>query len=261
MEPGIKPTPASIPNRRKTIRREEGRWKLRHTNALDTLLPDVIYDVKAILTTVYALTRELKEDIGTMEEASTADRQAFKKQWGDGLDFINHSIKRLIDEMKQVRLYTQASQVPIRTLVERLIENWRTFAEKKGISIKCQGLENLPAILGYERQLQSVFVSVIVRATHVTQPSGSVMVSGRFDQTQGTAIVEVNDTGPAVTSQLCDAFNRGEELDVTEIISTNAGHMFDLQGARKIVAICGGRISIESSKGSGTKCSIYFPLT
>ena len=260
MEPIIEPEPVPIPNRRKTVRRVEDIWKIRHTDALDTLLPDVVFDVKNMLIAVRAHLELLREEIGKIEEASTLERQEFRQQWIEIVDYASKAVKGIIDRMKQVRLHTQASQCPIKTLVEGVLETWSTIAEKKGISIRCQGLENLPTILAYEWRLSSVFFSVISRAIHVTQPGGSVMVSGRLDQAQGTAIVEVKDTGPGVALQLCEAINRGEELAVTEITASNAWHMYDLQGARKIAETHGGRISIESSKGAGSKCSIYFPV-
>jgi signal transduction histidine kinase len=260
LEPTIKPEPLPFPNRRKTVRRAEDIWQIRHTDALDTLLPDVRYDVKAILTTLHPIIEELRAEIKKIENLSIPERQAFKQQWSDVLGFSSDSIKRLIDRMKQVRPHTQASQCSIKTLVEGVLEDWRTSAEKKGVSIRCEGLENVPTILAYEWRLNSVFFSVISRAVHMTQPGGSVMVSGRLDQAKGTAVLEVKDTGPGLALPLCDAFNSGAELGFREMTASNAGHMFELQGARKIAEIHGGRISIERSEVAGTKVSISFPV-
>jgi signal transduction histidine kinase len=261
MEPIINPTPVPIPNRRKLVRRAEDILKMRHTDALESLLSDLAFEVRNLLIPVPALTEELREEIGKIVEASTQERQEFRERWSSGLNFLNDHAQRLIDRTKQVRLHTQASQCPIKTLVEGVLEIWGTIAEKKGIFIRCQGLESLPTILAYEWRLSSVFFTVISRAIHVTQSGGSVTVSGRLDQSQGIAIVEVKDTGPGVALQLCEAFNRGEELDVTEIAASNAWHMYELQGARKIAETHGGRISIETSREAGTKYSICFPVT
>jgi len=262
MEPIIKPKPVPIPNRRKTIRRQEDIWKLRHGEALDALVPEMAYDIKNILMLVHWHMQGLREEVSKIEETSAQERQAFRQRWSDRLEQVSDVAKRFIDRMNQVRLYTQASQCPIETVVAGVIENSCKIAEKEGISLRCQGLANLPTVFAYEWRLRAVFFSVISRAIQVSQPGGSITVSGRVDQAQGTAIIEVQDTGLVIALPLCDAFNSGEELNVTEQTKGfNAWHIFDFQQARKIAETHGGRISIESSEGAGTICLISFPVT
>ena len=255
----VKPVP--VPNRRKAVRRDEDIWKMRHADALESLLSDLAFEVRNLLIPVPALTEELREEIGKVVEASTQERQEFRERWSSGLNFLNHHAQRLIDLTKQVRLQTQASPRAIKSFVEAELKTWRLFAEKNGISIQCRGLDDLPTILAYEWRLQTVFSYAITRAIRVTQlDGGSVTVSGRVDQAQGLAIIEVKDSGPIVPQDHCDTFNRGEELDVAEMATRKAWDMFDLQRTRRIAETHGCRISIDSGEGVGTTCSIYLPL-
>jgi signal transduction histidine kinase len=214
VEPTMKVKAVPVPNRRKSVRRDEDIWKMRHTDAVETLLSDLAFEVRNILIAVPALTEGLKEEIGNIEKASTRERQEFRDRWSNGLAFLSERAKRLIDRTKQVRLQTKASQCPLKTLVEGVLENWRSIAEKKGVSVECQGLDSLPIVRAYEGRLQTLFFYIISRAIHVTQPGSSVTVSGQLDQAQGTAIIEVKDAGPSVPLNVRDAFNGGDELDI-----------------------------------------------
>ena len=105
-----------------------------------------------------------------------------------------------------------------------------------------------------------VFFYVISRAIHVTKPGSLVTVSGQLDQAQGTAIIKVKDGGPSVPLNVCDAFNRYDDLDIATIATRKAWDVFNIQEARRIGGIHGCRISIDSGEGVGTTCSIYCPL-
>jgi len=254
----VKPVPS--PNRRKSARRDEDVWKMRHTDALESLLSDLAYEVRNLLIPIPALTEILREEIDKIVETSTEDRQEFKERWSKDLNFLIDHTQRLMDRTKQVRLQTKVSERPLKTLVEGVLKSWASIAEKQGVSVECHGLESLPTVLAYEWRLQAVLFNVITRAIHVTQPGSSVTVSGKLDQARGAAIIEVKDGGPNVPLNVRDAFNRGDELDTAEIATHKAWDVLNLQEARRIGEIHGCRISIESSEGYGTTCSICFPL-
>jgi signal transduction histidine kinase len=126
--------------------------------------------------------------------------------------------------------------------------------------MECQGLESLPTVLAYEWRLQALFFHPIIRAINVTQPGGWVKISGRVDKVQHLAIIEVKDSGPNVPANVCDAFNRGDDLDLKEKVSLQTWVMLDMPGVRKLALIHGCQVSLESRKGDGTTCSICIPL-
>ena len=249
-----------VPDRRKSIRRDEDTWKNRRTDVLENLLSDLAFEVRNMLVPVPGLMEELGEELGKMVDANTQERQGFKEQWSSGLNFVSDQVQRLIDRTKQVRLHTQPLQCPLQDLLEKVLQNWRSTAEKNEISIECQGLESLPTVLAYEWRLQELFFHPIARAINVTQPGGSVKVSGRVDQVQDFAIIEVTDNGPSVPPEVCDAFNKGDDLDLTEKEALKTWVMLDMPGLRKLALIHGCQVALESREGDGTTCSICIPL-
>jgi signal transduction histidine kinase len=212
------------------------------------------------LVVVPVLTEEIREDIGKVVEAAALERQEFKERWSDALKFITNKAQQLIDRTEQVGLQTKVSQCSLKTLVEGVLKTWTSIAEKQRVSVECHGLESLPTVLAYEWRLRTVFFCVISRAIHVTKAGSSVIVSGQFDQTQGTAIIKVKDDGPSVPLNVRDAFNEGAQLDTAEISTHKAWNVLYLQEARRIGGIHGCRVSIDSGEGAGTTFSIYIPL-
>jgi signal transduction histidine kinase len=274
LESTIKPKPLPFPNRRKTVRRDEDVWKNRHTEVLEALLMGLMAELRTPLTAARTFVEALKdlenlevlrEEGVKIEEATTPGQLTMKKLTKEEaqdvyLDRLSKNIERVIALVEWARLPVQASEFQINTMVERELEIRRTYTQTNGISIRCRGLENLRSILAYEWRLSHVFSTLLDCAIVGTPPGGSVTVTGRVDQEQGAVIVEVEKSGPGVARQLCDTFNRGEELKGTDIPPFVVGDPFDLQKARMIAEIHGGRISIESSEGAGTKFSIRFPV-
>lgn len=250
----------AFPDRRKSVRRDEDIWDNRHTDALETLLSDLAYDVRNVLIPISALTDDLRQEIETIVEAPTHERQEFKERWSSGLNHLSDHAQRLIQLTKLIRLQTQPSQCELQDLLEKTLDSWRSIVEKNGVSIECQGLENLPTVLAYEWKLQTLFFQPIIRSINVTQPGGCVKISGRVDQIQNLAIIEVKDNGPNVPANVCDAFNRGDDLDLTEQVSLQTSVMLDMTGVRKLALIHGCQVSLESREGDGTTCSIGIPL-
>jgi signal transduction histidine kinase len=248
------------PDRRKNVRRNEDHWKMRHTDALESLLSDLAYDVRNILVVVPALTEELREDIGKIVEAAAQEQQEFMERWSDALKFISDKAQQLVDRTKQVGHHTKASQCPLKTLVEEVLKSWGSIAERKGVQIECQGLENLPTVSAYEWRLRTIVFPPITRAIEVTPSGGLVKVSGRVDQVQKLAIIEVKDGGASVPFNMREAFNRGDQLDTAEQSMHKAWDVLNLQEARRIGGIHGCRISISNGEGVGTTCSIYIRL-
>jgi len=276
LAPTITPKPLPFPNRRETVRRDEDVWKNRRTEVLEALLMAVIHELRTPLTAARSLVEDLKdlehlevsiyEEGAKVEEATTPGQLTMKQLTGKEaqavyLDRLSKNIQRVMAVVeKWARLPVQVSDCHLNTLVEKELELWRAVTEHLRISIRCQGLENLPTVLAYEWRLSQVFSAIIMRAVFMTRPGGSVTVSGHVDQAQGTVRIDVEDTDPDVTKEFGEAFNRGEELKGTGIPPFFGGGSAGLQQARKIAEIHGGRISLESSEGVGTKVSISFPV-
>jgi signal transduction histidine kinase len=252
--------PVSGLNRRKGVRRDEDIWRVRHIDALENVLSDLAYEVRNISVIVPTINEELRQEIGKIVEAPIQERQEFKERWMDALKYMSDKAQQLIDRTRQVPHQVKISQCSLRTLVEGVLKSWASIAEKNGVLVECQGIESLPTVSAYEWRLEALFSPPITRAIQVTPSGGSVKVSGRVDQVKNLAIIEVKDIGANVPINVCDAFNRGDDLDLSDSASLKTWVMLDMQGVRKLAQIHGCQIAIESREGDGTTCSIHVPL-
>jgi signal transduction histidine kinase len=139
-------------------------------------------------------------------------------------------------------------------LAAETIEHMRLVAEEKGIII--EGPVGRVAVTAGDRgRLKQVLVNLLDNAIKYTQPGGRIRVA--VSAGGGTAFLRVSDTGIGIAGEhlphIFDRFFR---------VSTDRGEIgagLGLAIVRSICAAHGGRVTVDSTLGSGSTFTVELP--
>lgn len=126
--------------------------------------------------------------------------------------------------------------------------------EKIGAVELIKELSEVPPILCRPKELNQVFMTIIVNALDAMDGEGELRLSAAHDG--GAVKVAIADTGPGIAAA---------ELDqLFELrFSASAGRMtmgFGLPNARRIVERHGGTLTLDTTSGEGTEFTITLPV-
>ena len=165
-------------------------------------------------------------------------------------------------EMGNVSLRMQ--QVAARPLTERVLELFRTQANRKHIRIRADVDADAPHLLGDEDRLQQLLINLVDNAVKYTPEHGEVAVEARLEPgangSRGPrAALTVSDTGCGIPEKdlprLTERFYRVDKARSRELGGTGLG----LAIVKHITQAHGGELKIESRLGKGTRVSVHLP--
>lgn len=153
-------------------------------------------------------------------------------------------------------LELQLGQISLNELLDTLAQQFTPLAEIDGYDMKVEAAEQLELTADRER-LYQLLVILIDNALKYTQPPGDLRIAG---VKQGSNIlITVEDSGQGIPDEdlprIFDRFYRGDKVRSREKGGTGLG----LSIAKWIVEKHGGKITVESQRGVGTKFSVLLP--
>ena len=153
-------------------------------------------------------------------------------------------------------LELQMGQVSINELIDTLDQQFTPLAELEGHDMKVEAAEHLEVTADRER-LYQLLVILVDNALKYTSPPGNIRIAGGR---QGSNVcITVEDSGQGIAAEdlprVFDRFYRGDKARSREKGGTGLG----LSIAQWIVEKHGGKITVESERGVGTKFSVLLP--
>ncbi len=166
---------------------------------------------------------------------------------------IQKSSKELVDCVMGHSSALQFAPCDVATVAQNAIQTLSFLSQKKGITVRTEGLASLPPVLADERKLFSVFYNLINNAIPETQLGGTITVRGH---TEGDAVhLSVSDTGCGMSEQV------QENLFSDHITSSKTmGNAFGMKSVKKAVEVHGGSLKIQSTVGIGTTIHFSIPI-
>ncbi len=167
-----------------------------------------------------------------------------------GVGRIKHLIDSLIDFAQ-----LDAADVQRTDLQHGLDSTLAVISEtvRGGVEV-VRAYGDLPPVQGRARELNQVFLTVLINAFEASQGRGTVEVSTAAEGTQ--AIVRIADQGPGIAPEVLDHIFEPSLGTQTRRVGMHLG----LPIARRIVRRHGGTIAIDSAVGSGTTVEIRLPI-
>jgi hypothetical protein len=142
-------------------------------------------------------------------------------------------------------------------IVEKTLTLIQGELEKKQMRINKKLGKDIPPILGDTRQLEQVFLNLIINAEHAMEDSGGVLtITTRALPEKGVCEVRIQDTGSGIEPENMDKifdpfFTTKEEGKGTGLgLSTSYG----------IIQSHRGEINISSTPGKGSTVTVNLPL-
>ncbi|MGI6091685.1 MAG: GHKL domain-containing protein [Veillonellaceae bacterium] len=153
-------------------------------------------------------------------------------------------------------LELQMGQVNINELLDTVAQQFTPLAELDGHRMQIEVAEQMEVAADRER-LYQLLVILVDNALKYSSEPGTIRIAGA--RQGGNVLITVEDSGQGIPAEdlprIFDRFYRGDKARSREKGGTGLG----LSIARWIVEKHGGKITVESQRGVGTKFSILLP--
>jgi heavy metal sensor kinase len=142
-------------------------------------------------------------------------------------------------------------------LCQETVDQMGLLAEDKGLKIECHSSKNLEVVADMLR-IRQILINLVDNAIKYTPEGGQIEL--RVSRENRSAVIEVSDTGCGIPAEaLPFVFNRFYRVDRARSRETG-GSGLGLAIAKSICELHGGRISVQSSVGGGSRFRVEIPV-
>ncbi len=200
--------------------------------------------------------------IGLLRETELTSEQ---ESYAQAADASGRTLMSIIDEILDTskiesgRLDLERSPFDLSTLAESMIELLAPRAHAKGIEISCRVTNNVPAvIIGDETRTRQILFNICGNAIKFTE-QGGVALFIDYDSKTKALTLDVTDSGIGLSlgeiTRIFDEYAQANSNTTRRFGGTGLG----LSISKKLVEGMGGKITVSSKAGRGSKFSITLP--
>lgn len=132
-------------------------------------------------------------------------------------------------------------------------------AKEKNITVESHVQKNLPLLLADPLRLKQIIINLLSNAVKFTPEWGRVRLDATV-QVEGFATIAVSDTGPGMdAAEIETAMSPFGQVEAG-FNKRHEGTGLGLPIAHALSRLHGGDLRIQSTKGAGTRVSIFIPL-
>ncbi len=181
------------------------------------------------------------------------------------LEEVSDRMQRLVEDLLDVSRFErgmiklQLDNVNLQTLINNVVDVQKPEAEQKNLHL-CAELPDDPLYISADHErLTQVITNLVTNAINYTPPEGTITVRAMPVLEANKvccARIEVEDTGIGIAEEhmphLFEAFYR--------VTSKVTGTGLGLSIAKEIVELHGGKMSVQSTPGKGSRFSFWLPI-
>jgi heavy metal sensor kinase len=225
---------------------EQGVGDLRHMAA------DAAHELRTPLANLRAEVESAIQEGRTPEE-----RRRALASVGEEVGRMSQIVSDLytLAQLDSRRHVLERRRVELRPLLEEARETWEPSAQERGIEIRLDGGE--ATVQGDVSALSRIFMNLVENAVKYNREGGKIRLS--IDRRNGTARVQVADTGPGIPAEhLPKLFRRFYRADPARS-RESGGAGLGLALVKSYVEALSGTIEVRSSSQEGTTFTLEFP--
>lgn len=184
------------------------------------------------------------------------------------VDRVSRAAQSLLSTVNDLLDFSklEAGQVDVRPraidpllMIRETLELFRWQADDKGLTLSVAAPHPLPAAITLDPdRLRQILVNLVGNAVKFTEVGG-VTAEVSYDSAESLLRLGVRDTGPGIAPQDADRlFSRFYQVDPSRSRS-HAGTGLGLAICKGLTELLGGRISVTSLPGEGSRFSVDLP--
>jgi two-component system phosphate regulon sensor histidine kinase PhoR len=219
----------------------------------EEFVANVSHELRTPLSLIKGYVETLLDGAKDNPEVETKFLQTIQRN-SERLQFLIDDLLT-ISELESGRLKMNLQSVRLRSLVDRVLEDFKTQAESRRVALK-NDMPELTARADSDR-LQQVLGNLIGNAIKYGRSDGHVGVSGRLSATNSIELC-VHDDGPGIPAESLErVFERFYRVDKARS-REQGGTGLGLSIVKHIVQSHGGKVWAKSELGKGA--AFYFTL-
>ena len=150
------------------------------------------------------------------------------------------------------------ADVDLRFLIDHLVSTYQSQAEANSLGLKLDCPEVLPRVYADEVRIEQVLCNLLSNAIKCTPAGGQVVLSARC--LQDTVEIGVADTGIGISPEnQRKIFDRFFQVG-NSLTRTAKGTGLGLTITKELVEAHGGKVTVESKVGKGSRFSFCLPI-
>lgn len=208
---------------------------------------------------------ELRTPLAVMRtniEIVQMDQQATLADYQETVTVLEEMLERLEQLVNSLLLLARQEyemvedDVPLLSLLEELVADLTPLAEQQRVALRLDG-DGEPVVRGDSILLARAFSNLIENGIRYNRPGGLVEIT--VSQASNQAVVSIADNGLGIPAdQQAHLFDRFYRLDLSRS-RQKGGVGLGLSIVAHIVQLHNGRITLQSSPGTGSAFTLYFP--
>jgi signal transduction histidine kinase len=219
---------------------------------LAELAGSLAHEIKNPLSVIHMNIDLLSEDLGEIN--SPISRRSLGR-----VDIVRGQCERMEALLRDFLRYTRLRDIDLmpgslNDQVETVLRAYQAQADSTGVEIEKYLDPDLPSILLHSDSLQAALMNLVKNALEAMEGSENGELLARTYPTRAGVALDLIDSGSGVDDNT--VMHMFEPFYSTK----DGGSGLGLPTARKIIEAHGGRITVQSQLGTGTKFVLEFPV-
>jgi len=164
----------------------------------------------------------------------------------------------LLSQLESPGRSLRKEPIPVSELIQAALDSVQPLGEAKSQTLESKFPADLPLLVGDSQKIHQMLVNLLQNAVNYTPEGGKIAVEARKEE--GGIQIEITDTGIGIPAEdmprIFERFYRVDKGRSRELGGTGLG----LSIVKHIAEAHGGRVSVESRLGQGSRFRVFLPL-